>query len=126
MAISHVTKVLDDKDIKSNEFHHEITDLTVFGQSNKYVVPSSYLVLQITVNKQENKFAPNIICKVDILYVMNSSDCQLEVKLSNAMYPKSIIAPEKVVAAEVRFPVGSAAKRNKLTPADRSTATTYS
>lgn len=33
MAISHVTKVLDDKDIKSNEFHHEITDLTVFGQS---------------------------------------------------------------------------------------------
>lgn len=38
MAISHVTKVLDDKDTKSNEFHHEITDLTVFGQSNKYVV----------------------------------------------------------------------------------------
>lgn len=36
--MAQVTKVLDDKDIKSNEFHHEITDLTVFGQSNKYVV----------------------------------------------------------------------------------------
>ena len=55
---------------------------------------------------------------VDILYTENSSDCQLEVKLSNAMYPRSNIAPEKVVAADDRFPDGSAARRNRLTPTE--------
>ena len=89
----------------------------------KKIPPS---IIDHTVKRQENRFAPNIIWMVDILYTENSSDCQLEVKLSNAMYPRSIIAPEKVVAADVRFPDGSATKRNRNTPAESRTATTYS
>ena len=83
-------------------------------------------IIDHTVKRQENRFAPNIIWMVDILYNENSSDCQLEVKLSNAVYPRSIMAPEKVVAADDRFPDGSAARINRLTPTDSRTATTYS
>ena len=79
----------------------EVSDSIVAWQANsgwlimnptaaKKIPPS---IIDHTVKRQENRFAPNIIWMVDILYTENSSDCQLEVKLSNAMYPRSIIAP---------------------------------
>ena len=82
----------------------------------KKIPPS---IIDHTVKRQENRFAPNIIWMVDILYTVNSSDCQLEVKLSNAMYPRSIIAPEKVVSADVCFPDGSSCYQEKQKHARR-------
>ena len=37
------------------------------------------------VKMQEKRLTPNIICTDVTLYVMNSSDCQFDVKLSKAM-----------------------------------------
>ena len=79
-----------------------------------------------TVKIQENRFTPNIICTEETLYCLNSSDCQLEVKLSNNMYPRRMIIPAKVVSTECLLSEGSAASRNRATPSDINDAARYS
>lgn len=52
---------------------------------------------ETVVNKTEKKLTPHIICKDEVEYFVNNSLCQLEVKLSNAMYPIISKTPENVV-----------------------------
>ena len=51
----------------------------------KLAVKSPWEIRDQIVKRHEKRFTPNIIWIDVILYVLNSSPCQLEVKLSNVM-----------------------------------------
>ncbi len=80
-----------------------------------------------TVKIVENRFTPNIIWIGETLYCLKISDCQLDVKLSNAIYPMRITIPAKVVSVvRSELPDGSAARRKRATPIEMRVAVKYS
>ena len=75
----------------------------------------------------EKRLTPNIIWTDETLYCLKISDCQLDVKLSNAMYPRRIMIPAKVVSVVwLAVADGSADRRKRATPTDMREAVMYS
>uniref|UniRef100_A0A1Y1MVP3 Neurotransmitter-gated ion-channel transmembrane domain-containing protein n=1 Tax=Photinus pyralis TaxID=7054 RepID=A0A1Y1MVP3_PHOPY len=73
----------------------------------------------------EKKLTPHIIWIGFMWYCLNSEPCQLDVKLSNAIYEQSKKTPESVVVLEplLSFPVSNI---KKSIPSDKRRAVKYS
>lgn len=80
---------------------------------------------ETAVKIHEKKFTAHIICTGFIPYCLNNAPCQLDVKLSKAIYEHRSITPENVVTVDPLRSFSVSSMKNSI-PIDSTTADTYS